>query len=104
MDRTEFISLVGANPVNRIILERLPHLNLTDVWLVSGALFQTVWNCLTGREPAYGIKDYDIFYFDTDLSWEAEGRVFFETQQASLQMQGPTFLRNEAQCRSVDWR
>ena len=65
-----FIDTVLTNPINTVILERLPDLKLQDCWLVSGCLFQT------GREPTYGIKDYDLFYFDpSDLSWEAEDAV-----------------------------
>jgi uncharacterized protein len=75
VDEARFVEAALSNPVNRIILERLPTLGLTDVWLVSGAVFQTIWNSLTGRPPDYGIKDYDIFYFDTDTSWEAEDAV-----------------------------
>jgi hypothetical protein len=33
---------------------------------------QTVWNLLTRRPPDYGIRDYDIFYFDSDTSFAAE--------------------------------
>lgn len=72
MDEQRFIELALTNEVNREILQRLPSLGLTDAWLVSGSLFQTVWNALTGRAPDYGIKDYDIFYFDPDTSFEAE--------------------------------
>lgn len=72
MDETRFLSLALANRTNRAILDRLPELDLPDAWLVSGSLFQAVWNGLTGRAPDYGIKDYDIFYFDPDTSWEAE--------------------------------
>ena len=44
--------------------------------LVSGAIYQTVWNALTGRDPDYGIKDFDLCYFDaSDLSYEAEDVV-----------------------------
>jgi uncharacterized protein len=66
------IEAVLRNRANRILLERLPGLGLPDVWLVSGSVFQTVWNALTGRAPDYGIKDYDVFYFDADTSWDAE--------------------------------
>jgi hypothetical protein len=69
------VEAVLLNPVNRVILERLPALGLADGWLVSGAVFQTVWNVLTGRPPDYGIKDYDIFYFDADTSFEAEDAI-----------------------------
>ena len=73
MDEPEFIERVLSNPVNREILHLLPDTGLPDAWLTSGALFQTVWNSLTGRVPTYVIKDYDIFYFDgADLSWDAE--------------------------------
>jgi hypothetical protein len=75
MDHARLVEAVLRNPTNRAILERLPALGLADAWLVSGAVFQTVWNVLTERPPAYGIKDYDIFYFDTDTSFEAEDGV-----------------------------
>jgi uncharacterized protein len=75
MDEARFIDAVLSNPVNRAILSRLPDLGLPDAWLVSGSVIQTVWNVLTGRAPQWGIKDYDIFYFDADTSWEAEDAV-----------------------------
>jgi hypothetical protein len=46
MTDAEFIEAVLSNPINRKILERLPTLDLSDAWLVSGALFQSVWNVL----------------------------------------------------------
>lgn len=71
----EFLEIACRNESNKVILERLPDLGLDDAWLVSGSLFQTVWNALTNRPLTHGIKDYDIFYFDTDTSWEAEDAV-----------------------------
>ena len=45
-------------------------------WLVfSGAVYQRVLNDLTGRPLDYGIKDYDVGYFDPDVSWDAEDAV-----------------------------
>lgn len=82
MQREEFLKAVLRNPTNRAILERLPALGLADAWLVSGAVFQTVWNYLTGRPPDYGIKDYDIFYFDPDTSWDAEDAAVRRTVAA----------------------
>jgi uncharacterized protein len=51
-------------------------LDLPD-WLVfSGAVYQPILNYLTGRDPGYGNRDYDLAYFDdTDLSYEAEDVV-----------------------------
>jgi hypothetical protein len=75
MTHDDFVAIALSNPVNREILARLPSLGAPDAWLVSGALFQTVWNAKTGRALNHGIKDYDIFYFDPDPSWEAEDAV-----------------------------
>jgi uncharacterized protein len=75
MKHPDFVEATLDNPNNRAILERLPDLGVSDAWLVSGALFQTVWNGLTGRAPTYGIRDYDIFYFDPDTTWDAEDAV-----------------------------
>lgn len=51
-------------------------LDLPDWLLVSGAVYQRGLNHLTGRDPDYGIKDYDLAYFDpADISYEAEDRV-----------------------------
>ncbi len=75
MDRSEFLAAALKNPVNEIISRELFALALPDAWLVSGCLVQTVWNVLTGRPVGYGINDYDVFYFDSDTSWDAEDAV-----------------------------
>ena len=67
---------VRASPRLMRVLEAARALALPDWRIVSGAVYQTVWNALTGRDPDYGIKDYDLFYFDgSDLSYEAEDQV-----------------------------
>ncbi|MGA8113573.1 MAG: nucleotidyltransferase family protein, partial [Actinocatenispora sp.] len=71
-----FLTLVRRNPVIRQILLRTPRLDAPGWYLTAGAVFQTVWNGLSGRPPTAGIADYDLFYFDpSDLSYEAEDRV-----------------------------
>jgi hypothetical protein len=75
MNQFEFVETAIGNFNNRAILDRLPELKVDDAWLVSGAIFQTIWNKVTGRPPTHGIKDYDIFYFDPDTTWEAEDAV-----------------------------
>ena len=58
------------------MLERARELDLPDWYVTAGAVYQTVWNGLTGRPPAAGIRDYDLSYHDpSDLSWEAEDAV-----------------------------
>jgi len=67
-----FIKLVMMNPFNKEILNRMHLLGAPDCWLVSGCLFQTVWNVIEGRTPCENILDYDLIYFDADQSREAE--------------------------------
>jgi len=50
-DVDRFLELVLSNPVNRAVLDRAPGLGVADWWLTAGAVFQTVWNCLDGRDP-----------------------------------------------------
>jgi hypothetical protein len=51
-------------------------LALPDWLIFSGALYQPVLNHLTGRPVDYGLKDYDLAYFDAaDLSYDAEDVV-----------------------------
>lgn len=78
-------------------LQGLRHLALPDDWIVAGAIYDTVWNALTGRHPLHGVNDVDIFYFDgSDLSWEAEDRVIRagETMFAGLPVRAE--IRNQA--------
>ncbi len=97
MKDAEFIDLALTNPHNAELMARLDRLGLPDCWLVSGALFQTVWNALTGRSPTYGIRDYDVFYFDdTDLSWDAEDAVIRQVADATRDMNIEVEVRNQA--------
>jgi len=96
MNQTDFVAALRTNPINTAILERLPKLNLPDAWLVSGSLFQTAWNVLTGRAPTYGIKDYDVFYFDPDTSYEAEDRAIKLAAEAFSDLSASIEVRNQA--------
>ncbi len=96
MTESDFIAVVTRNPFNRAILERLGKLGLPDVWLTSGALFQTAWNIQTGRAPCHGIKDYDIFYFDPDTSWETEDRAIRAVLTAFADLGIAIEVRNQA--------
>jgi hypothetical protein len=65
------------------VLERARDLDLPDWLIFSGAVYQRVLNRLTGRDPDYGIKDYDLGYFDAaDTSYEAEDVVIRRVAEA----------------------
>lgn len=95
MDEARFLSLALANEKNRAILRRLPELEL-PAWLVSGSLFQTVWNGMTGRPPEHGVKDYDVFYFDPDIGWDAEDAAIRRCHALFLLLGIEVELRNQA--------
>lgn len=92
----DFLADIRRNPVVVRILERMPSLSAPDCWLVSGCLFQTIWNVLEGRDPAQGILDYDLFYFDENLSYEAEDRWIKRAGEVFAGVGGLVELRNQA--------
>jgi hypothetical protein len=66
-------AILRAAPSLMQTLQTARALDLPDWLIVSGAVYQRVFNHLTGRDPDYGIKDYDLAYFDaSDISYEAE--------------------------------
>ena len=67
--------IVRANPDLMHVMTTVRGLGLNDWRVFSGAVYQAVWNDVTGRPAGYGIKDYDLGYFDPDTSWDAEDRV-----------------------------
>ncbi|HEX3407400.1 MAG TPA: nucleotidyltransferase family protein [Caulobacteraceae bacterium] len=69
-------AILRGSPSMMQVLETTRDLDLPDWLIFSGAVYQRVLNQLTGRDPDYGIKDYDLGYFDAaDISYEAEDVV-----------------------------
>src|SRR5258708_30203280 len=96
MNKDEFLAAALRNPVKDIIVDELFHLALPDAWIVSGCLVQSVWNVQTKRAVAYGIADYDIFYFDPDTSWQAEDAVIRQLQSRLKNLGVTVEVRNQA--------
>lgn len=63
------------NKTLKQVLTILSESNLTDYYIGAGAINQTVFNYYHGYELDYGIKDFDIVYFDSDVSYEKEDEV-----------------------------
>jgi hypothetical protein len=95
--RQVFLNIVWADPLIREALVRARGLGLPDWRIVSGALYNSVWNALTQRPSGYGIKDIDLFYCDpADLSYEAEDEVIRHGAVAFAGMPIPVEIRNQA--------
>jgi len=91
-----FLEIVLTNDIVEGVLTRLPELGLPDWYLTAGGLFQTVWNTLDGHPPERGIRDYDVFYFDQDTSWEAEDAVIQRAAVLFEEVPAEVEVRNEA--------
>ena len=87
--------IIAQSPHLHTWLSLLRNLNLPDSWVVSGAIYNQVWNHLTGRPWLHGIKDVDLFYFDPDLTYAAEDRAI-RLVQAAFPPEPPVELRNQA--------
>lgn len=97
MTEAEFLHTVQENLVNAELLLRLRSLELPECHLTAGCLFQTVWNKLCGRDMRWGVRDYDVFYFDdTDASWEAEDQVIRWVSAAVADLAVNVEIRNQA--------
>ena len=87
-------AIVRASPRLIRLLTMAQELDLPRWRIVSGAVYRTVWNALTGRAADYGIKDYDLIYFDgLDPSYQTENRVIRRVAAAS-----PPIARRWSRC------
>ena len=76
-------AIVRASPSLMQVLQTARELALPDWLIFSGAVYQRVLNHLTGRDPDYGIKDYDLGYHDaSDTSYDAEDLVIRRVAEA----------------------
>ncbi|MCW5722968.1 MAG: nucleotidyltransferase family protein, partial [Devosia sp.] len=97
LQRRVLIDIVRSQPHLMHILEGMQALALPDPLLGSGAIYNTVWNVLTAREPLTGIKDADVVYFDAgDLSYEAEDAVIRRAAAYFAASPLPVEVRNQA--------
>ena len=66
-------------------------------WYVgAGGVNQTVFNYYHGFEIDYGIKDYDIVYFDSDTSYEAEDKIIKDLEERLNSLGVVCDIKNEA--------
>lgn len=91
-------AIIRATPGLMTVLKVARDLDLPDWLIFSGAVYQPVWNALTGRPPDHGLKDYDLGYFHaSDLSYEAEDEVIRRVAAALPErVSAPVEVRNQA--------
>jgi hypothetical protein len=87
--------ILWADTVTARAMDEARAFALPDWWLVSGVIYNTVWNALTGRPSGHGIKDIDLFYWDPDTSWDAEDAVI-RRGASHFASDPPVEIRNQA--------
>lgn len=88
-------AMIRAEPVLMEVLEGIGE--LPEGMLVAGALYNLVWNRLTGRPPLRGVSDIDVVYFDPrDLSYEAEDELIQRLARRFAHLPLPVQVRNQA--------
>ncbi|QTN19431.1 nucleotidyltransferase family protein [Brevundimonas sp. AJA228-03] len=91
------VEIVGADDGLMHVLTVVRAQDLPDWRIFSGAVYQSVWNALTGRPAGYGRKDFDVGYYDADTSWDAEDIVIRRVAAAFAEPFASTVeVRNQA--------
>ena len=70
------VAIVRGAPSLVRVLSTIRALDLPDWLIMSGGVYQRVLNALTKRAADYGVRIYDLGYFDaSDISYDAEDAV-----------------------------
>jgi hypothetical protein len=89
--------ILRDSPTMMQVMRALRADGLADWRIFAGAVYQTVWNRLSGREPDFGVRDYDVIYFDPDTSWEAEDVAIRRVAEAlPAELRERVEVRNQA--------
>ncbi|WP_420430652.1 nucleotidyltransferase family protein [Hyphobacterium sp.] len=95
--RAFVIEAVFANATARAVLERAQTIDLPDWALMAGAVYQAVWNRLTGRPADYGVNDYDLAYCDpSDLTEAGEAAFVERASRAFADLDAEVEICNQA--------
>jgi len=77
-------------------LHRIPALNLASWYLGAGCVAQTIWNLAHGKAPGADILDYDLVYYESELSEERERAVTRKARELVADLQIELDVTNEA--------
>ena len=95
--RAALSAIIRSSPLLMEVLAGLRDDELPDHLLVAGAIYNSVWNRLTGRPDLTGINDIDVFYFDeSDLGYDAEDVVIRRLAARFASLPLPVQIRNQA--------
>jgi hypothetical protein len=77
-------------------LHRFAALNLSAWYLGAGCVAQTIWNLAHGKTPSADILDYDLVYYDHDLSEEREHALACQARELVADLPLELDVKNQA--------
>ncbi len=78
------------------ILKKLQEYNLDNYYLGAGCISQTIFNYYHGYDLENNINDYDIVYFDNDLTYEKEDKIIKEIKELCCDIKVNLDIKNQA--------
>lgn len=98
MTRTqeELKEVLSQNTELMKVLERASQLGIHDWYVGAGGIAQTWWNHEHGFDPMHEIKDFDLVYWDSDISYEAEDAIIKKGEELFKDISIPVEIRNQA--------
>ena len=89
-------SILKKNTKLMEILKILDDDGIKNYYVGAGCINQTVFNYYHGYELDYGIKDYDIVYYDDDLSYDTEDIVIKRLENKFKDLDILVDIKNQA--------
>ena len=93
---TRLADALRANDVLWECLHRFAALNLSAWYLGAGCVVQTIWNLAHGKAPGADIRDYDLVYYNRDLSEERERAVTHQATELVGDLSVELDVKNQA--------
>lgn len=91
-----FEKILRKNTKLMSILEILEKDGISNYYVGAGAINQTVFNYLHGNKIDYGIKDYDIVYYDKDTSYDSEDIIIKRLKNSFKDLDVCVDIKNQA--------
>ena len=78
------------------LLKILESDGLENYYVTAGCINQTIFNYYHDYDISYGIKDYDIVYFDEDITYEKEDIIIKRLNKKLKKLNIETDIKNQA--------
>ena len=93
-------NILRRSPTIMNILEVLEkyskeNIDFKNYYLAAGCINQTILNDFHGYPLKYGIEDYDIVYYDEDISYEKEDKIIKELEKRLKRMNVSFDIKNQ---------